>query len=110
MKGMTIQLVVKTQSGTDSIGAPVYTEELVNVYDVLVGTPTADEATEAYSLYGKTCAFVLGIPKTDTNTWTDREVVIFGERYHTIGFPVRGIDANIPLRWNRNVKVERYYG
>lgn len=110
MRGMTVQLVVTTETGTDQFGAPIVTEELVDIDDVLVGSPSSNDATETYSLYGKTCAFVLGIPRTDSHDWTDKEVVIFGERYKTIGFPVRGIDANVPLRWNRNVRVERYYG
>lgn len=111
MRGMTVQLVEQTTEGYDAFGAPiVVSEQLVDIDDVLVGQPSADDAAETYSLYGKTCAFVLGIPKTDEHDWTDREVIIFGDRYRTIGFPMRGIDANIPLRWNRNVKVERFYG
>ena len=108
MKGMTVQLVKKTQISTDPFGAPIYEEELVNVDDVLVGQPTSDDQNNTISLYGKTIAFTLGIPKGDTNDWTDAEVVIWGERFRTIGFPETGIQANIPLRWGKNVKVERY--
>ena len=43
MKGETVQLVVKTQTGTDGWGAPIYTEELVEVEDVLIGQPTSDD-------------------------------------------------------------------
>lgn len=108
MKGMTIQLVNKTQTGTDPFGAPIYEEELIDVDDVLVGQPTADDYNTTTSLYGKTLAFVLGIPKGDEHNWTDAEVVIWGERYRTIGYPETGIQENIPLRWGKNVKVERY--
>lgn len=108
MKGMTVQLVVKTQTGTDALGSPVYTEELVNVDDVLVGQPSTDDVNSDISLYGKRADFVLGIPRGDTHSWTDAEVVIFGNRYRTLGYPECGIDENIPLRWNRNVKVTRY--
>ena len=108
MKGMTIQLVKKTQKGTDSLGSPIYDEELVNVDDVLVGQPSTDDYNTTISLYGKTIAYVLGIPKGDTHDWTDAEVVIWGDRYRTIGYPQTGIQENIPLRWGKNVKVERY--
>lgn len=108
MKGMTVQIVKKTQTSVDPFGAPIYEEELVNVNDVLVGQPTAEELNNTISLYGKTIAFTLGIPKGDTNDWTDAEVVIWGERYRTIGYPETGIQENIPLRWGKNVKVERY--
>jgi hypothetical protein len=33
---------------------------------------------------------------------------IWGERFRTIGYPMTGIQENIPLRWGQNIKVERY--
>lgn len=108
MKGTTIQLVVKTQTGTDAFGAPIYTEELVNVDDVLVGSPTSDEITDSLNLFGKKIVYMLGIPKGDTHTWEDAEVIIWGNRYRTFGYPITGEQANIPLRWGQNVRVERY--
>ena len=108
MKGTTVQLVVKTQSSTDDFGNPVYTEELVSVSDVLVGSPSSDEMTNTLNLYGKTIAYVLGIPKGDTHSWVDTDVIIWGERFRTIGYPTTGEQENIPLRWGQNVKVERY--
>lgn len=108
MKGTTVQLVKTTQTGTNDFGEPIYSEELVNVPDVLVGSPTTDDVTSTLSLYGKKIEYVLGIPKGDTNDWVDAEVVIWGERFRTIGYPTTGEQANIPLRWGQNVKVERY--
>jgi len=108
MKGTTIQLVVKTQSGTDPFGAPIYTEELVDVPDVLVGSPTTDDITDSLSLYGKKIEYMLGIPKGDTHNWVDTDVIIWGNRYRTFGYPITGEQANIPLRWGQNVRVERY--
>lgn len=108
MKGTTVQLVKTTQTGTNDFGEPIYSEELVNVPDVLVGSPTTDDVTSTLSLYGKKIEYVLGIPKGDTNDWVDAEVVIWGERFRTIGYPITGEQANIPLRWGQNVKVERY--
>ena len=108
MKGTTVQFVKTTQTGTNDFGEPIYSEELVNVPDVLVGSPTTDDVTSTLSLYGKKIEYVLGIPKGDTNDWVDAEVVIWGERYRTIGYPTTGEQANIPLRWGQNVKVERY--
>lgn len=108
MKGTTVKLVVQTQTSTDPFGAPIYTEELVPVADVLVGSPSSDDVIQTLQLYGKKIAYVLGIPKGDTHTWTDAIVEIWGERYRTIGFPMTGEQENIPLRWGENVKVERY--
>ena len=111
IKGVTVQLVKKVESGKDPIGNPIYVEQLINVNDVLVGQPTSDEITDSLQLYGKVAAYTLGIPKGDTHTWIDTDVILpapFGGRYHTIGYPTAGIEANIPLKWNAKVKVERY--
>lgn len=108
IKGITVQYIVHTQIGTDQFGAPIYSETAEDVNDVLVGQPTTDDVTTTVSLYGKRVELVLGIPRTDTHEWVDAVVQIRGERYRTIGYPMRGVDENVPLRWNRNVKVERY--
>lgn len=108
MKGTTVQLVKNTQTGTDPFGQPIYEPQLIDVPDVLVGQPSTDDITTTLQLYGKVIAYTLGIPKGDTNDWVDAEVIVFGKRFRTIGFPVTGEQANIPLRWGKNVKVEHY--
>ena len=108
MKGTTVQLVVGTVTGYDPLGNPIETEELVNIDDVLVGQPSTDDITSTIQLYGKRIDYVLGIPKGDTHNWTDATVYIRGEKFRTIGYPMTGEQANIPLRWGKNVKVERY--
>lgn len=127
MKGMTIFLVQKVQIGVDDFGMPVYAqgsypsndrhpaddyypggETLEAVNDCLVGQPSADDLSTTLALYGKKIAYTVGIPKGDTHNWVDAEVEIWGERFRTIGYPETGIQANIPLRWGQNIKVERY--
>ena len=108
MKTITIQLVKKTQIGTDSFGAPIETEELIDIPGCLVGQPTTDDITATMEMYGKHIAYVVGVPKGDDNSWVDTDVVIWGDRYRTIGYPETGIQDNIPLKWGKNVKVERY--
>lgn len=108
MKGTTVQLVRKTQTGYDGFGAPIYAEELIDVADVLVGSPTSDDVTNIMSLYGKMIAYKLGIPKGDEHNWVDTDVIIWGERFRTIGYPETAEQANIPLRWGKVIKVERY--
>ncbi len=108
MKTTTIQLVIKTQTGTDPLGEPICTETTEDIPGVLVGSPSTEELTSTMELYGKHISYVLGIPKGDTHNWIDAEVVIWGERFRTIGYPETGEAANIPLQWGSNVKVERY--
>jgi len=109
--GITIQLVKKTFKENDPLGNPIYTEENVNVDDVLVGEPSSSEVLDTLQVYGKKLAYTLAIPKGDTNDWTDTDVILpapFAGRYRTIGYPTAGIEENIPLKWNSKVKVERY--
>jgi hypothetical protein len=110
MRGITITLKTKTKTGTDPFNRPVYTTSTVDVSDVLVGEPTADDVSNAQVMYGKKVSYCLAIPKGDTNVWEDTEVILpepFAGTYHTIGYPTAGIEENIPLRWNKKVLIER---
>lgn len=108
MKGTTVQLVVNTITSYDPFGAPIEQETLVDVPDVLVGQPSESEITGAMERYGKKVSYTLGIPKSDTHIWYDTDVYIWGDKYRTVGYPVTGEADNIPLRWGKNVLVERY--
>lgn len=108
MRGVSVVLHVKTESGSDEFGAPIYTDTTVTVDNVLIGEPTSDQVMQELNMHGKRLAYVLGIPKGDSNTWTDTEVEFFGEKFKTYGEPTQGIDHLIPLSWNKKVKVERY--
>lgn len=108
MKGTTVQLVVKTQTGTDEFGAPVYEETLETVSDVLIGQPSTNDLADSIDLDGKRIDYVLGIPKGDTHNWVDTEIIFLGQRFKTVGYPQTGIQENIPLRWGQNVKVVHY--
>lgn len=108
IKGITVQLKKKIQTGTDPFGRPIYSEQIINVDNVLIGEPSADDVTSDLSLYGKKLAYTLAIPKGDTNIWEDTEVSFFGQTFRTYGFVSQGIESMIPLDWNKKIKVERY--
>lgn len=111
MKGITITLITKVQSGTDALNRPIYTDKEVEVDNVLVGEPSTDDINNVMSVYGKIVKYTLAVPKGDENTWVDTEVILpapFDGKYRTIGFPTAGIEANIPLKWNKKVMIERY--
>ena len=111
IKGVTVQLLEKTQTGTDGFGSPVWEKSWVPVDNVLVGRPTTEEVTDTMNLHGKTVDYVLAVPKGDAHTWEDAEVILpapFGGTYRTVGYPTAGIEANIPLSWNKKVRLERY--
>jgi hypothetical protein len=108
IKGITIKLYAKTLADTDPFGAPVYIETPIDVGNVLVTQTSSTEVLDIVNLYGKKAVYTLGIPKDDTNDWEDKRVSFFGEDWHTFGIPQEGIEANIPLEWNKKVLVERY--
>ena len=111
MTGVKVMLVEKVQTGVDALNHPIYEANYIEVDNVLVGEPTSDDITNTMALYGKKAKYVLAIPKGDANEWTDTEVILpypFEGKYKTIGYPTAGIEANIPLKWNKKVTVERY--
>ena len=108
IRGITITLYDKEEMGIDGFGKTIYRDIAIPVENVLVGEPSTEEITDTLNLTGKHVAYTLAIPKGDTHTWTDRKVEFFGEVFKTIGAPTQGIEANIPLSWNKKVRVERY--
>lgn len=113
MRGITVTLYETTLIGTDRYNQPVYSETPVEVEDVLVGQPTDEENITSTSLYGKEIKYMLGIPKGDPHDWMEKKVSwtdAYGETHvmKTFGFPIVGIEANIPTRWHKKVRCEAY--
>lgn len=108
MRGVTIQLLQTTETGTDAFNHPIYTEEWIDVDNVLIGEPLSADVLDTYNLTGKRLAYVLAIPKGDTHRWNDTQVQFWGQKFKTIGYPTQGIDSLIPLDWNMKVRVEHY--
>ena len=108
IRGIDVTLYAKTQIGTDVFGAPVYAENAETVHNVLVGEPSADDLVNEMQLYGKRLAYTLAIPKGDAHEWRNVKVEFFGQTFRTYGDVAQGIDALIPLAWNKKVKVEAY--
>jgi hypothetical protein len=108
IKGITVQLLTLTYNGRDRFNRPIYTEKWVDVTNVLVGQPTTEEIEQEKIISGKIVSYILAIPKGDTHNWTDTQVQFFGQTFRTIGIPTQGIDENIPLKWNKKVRVEAY--
>lgn len=108
IKGITVKLTVRTQTGADEFNRPIYKDTTVDVNNILVGEPSADDVVNEMNLSGKRIAYTLAIPKGDVHNWENTVVEFWGMRFRTIGIPTQGIDENIPLCWNKKVKVERY--
>lgn len=106
MRGITVCLAVKTAGEPDPLGAPTYTTVWEDVDNVLVSPAMGQDLLDTFNLYGKRAVYTLGIPKGDAHVWQDTEVCFFGQCFRTIGVPTEGIEALIPLDWNRKVQVE----
>lgn len=108
IKGIPIEIKVRTKIGEDTLNAPIYTEAFETVDNVLIGEPSSEDVINELNLSGKHIVYVLGIPKGDTHDWTNTTVRFWGETFRTVGTPIQGIEDMIPLSWNKKVKVERF--
>lgn len=108
IKGITVTLISKQETGRDPFGEPIYEDVEIEVDNVLISPTTSDDIVNQMTLTGKKAVYTLAIPKGDTNKWEDQEVRFFGETWRVFGVPLQGIDHLIPLDWNKKVTVERY--
>ena len=113
MVGMTVTLINEVEIGVDALGNAVYDDVETIVENVLIGEPTTDDITTANNLYGKHTAYILGIPKGDANNWVDSRVRwtdAYGNirTVKTFGYPITGVEANIPGPWHMKVRCEIY--
>jgi len=108
IRGITVTLHNKVETGRDAFNKPTYTEIPEDIENVLVAPISSTEAQEILDLTGRKVVYQLGIPKGDTHNWEDRRVSFFGKDWQVVGFVTEGIEDMIPLQWNRKVQVERY--
>lgn len=119
IRGTTVTLYERTPKKvdgvpvTDAFHAQIYDETPVRVENVLIGEPSSDEITTATDLYGKRILFMLGIPKGDAHDWTDARVSWTMPNgatmtVRTFGFPIAGIEANVPGPWHMKMRCGAY--
>lgn len=112
IKGITVTLYERKPQMTnnvqdvDEFGVPIFTETPVSVPGVLVTPVTNDAIVTDLQLYGKRSAYELCIPKGDAHDWRDARVEFFGHMFHIFATENEWIPANVPLKWNKKVKVE----
>ena len=108
IKTTSVVLLAETKTGVDAFNRPVYSQTQVTVPGVLIGEPSTDEYNEIWQVHGKHLAYVIALPKGDNHDWIDKDVIVFGKKFHTVGEPTQGIEGNIPLAWNKKVRVAVY--
>ena len=108
IKGITVTLIGKIETGKDPFGNPVFSDAEVPVDNVLVSPTSSDDVVNQLSLTGRKAVYTLAIPKGDTHDWENKEVGFFNQRWRVFGIPLEGIEDLMPLDWNKKVMVERY--
>ena len=109
IQGIPVVLYLQTKTDqVDGFGNPIYKETPTTVDNVLVNPISAEAITSDLQLYGRRGEYELCIPKGDQNDWTNCRVDFFGVSWRVFGPVTEYIEANLPLAWNRKVKVERY--
>lgn len=77
------------------------------IHNVLIGQPMTSQSENAATQTGTILTYTLAIPKGDTHDWTNRIVGFFGSLFRTVGYPLEGIEANVPLDWHKQVNVRK---
>lgn len=108
IKGIPVIILVRKEIGKDEFYKPIYEYKDEVVENVLVAPTSSDDIITSTDLTGKKAVYTLAIPKGDTHDWIDCIVHFYNQEWHTIGYPLEGIEENIPLDWNKKVMVERY--
>lgn len=108
IQGIPVTLIERREIGRDALNAPIYEETETVIENVLVAPATSDDIVDTTDLEGKKLVYTLAIPKGDTHSWIDVKVRFWGRTFKSFGFPTEGIEANIPLDWNKKVTVELY--
>ena len=108
IKGETVTLYERKQTGEDDFHAPVYAETPVEVENVLICPVSAEAVTDASGMEGRRAAYELCLPKGDAHDWDNCRVDFWGKSWRVFGTPLEYMEALVPLSWNRKVKVERY--
>ena len=107
----TVKVILHTMVDSghkDKTNRPIMTDVPVTVENCLYAPVSTDDVINTKNLTGKTAVYQIAIPKGDKNSWENAVVEFLGQKWRTIGFPEEGIEDNIPLQWNKKIKVERY--
>lgn len=108
IKGITVTLYERAQTGMDPFGRPVETETPVQVANVLPAPSTQEDIVNSLQLYGRHAVYDLYLPKGDVHDWKNVRVDFFGERFRSFGPVMEYVGGNVPGPWNRKVQVEKY--
>ena len=109
IQGIPVVIKHKVSTSRDAFGMPIIDHETEEVVENVLVTPlTSEEIAQDFAWYGEKTLYELSIPKGDTHEWEHAEVVFFGQSFKTVGRPREYIEDNLPLNWNKKIRVAAY--
>ena len=108
IQGITIELLIKEEAGTDEFNNMTYNESWTEVKNVLIGEPSAEEILNELNLTGVKVKYAIAVPKGDAHDWKNARVRFCGDEYYVVGDLTGGIEEMIPLDWNKKGYVAKY--
>lgn len=111
MTGTTLTFTLNTQTGTDSMGNPIFSKANVPVADCLIA-PISEPATarEVQAMRQSKDQVRIHIPKAYTGDLSNSDVVWDGKTFHLDSDSVVFMNENTPTRWNRYFRAEAING
>lgn len=111
MVGTTLTFALKTQTGEDSMGNPVFSVANVQVEDCLIA-PISEPSTarEVQAIQQSRDQVRIHIPKAYTGDLSNSDVEWGGKTFHLDSDSVEFMNENTPTRWNRYFRAEAING
>lgn len=107
MIGMTIEFTYRTQTGTDSMGNPVWENDTVEVEDCLIAPITEPStAREQQAMEQSRDQVRVHFPKAYTGSLPHATFEWGGKTFTLDSDSVPFMNENTPTRWNRYVRAE----
>lgn len=111
MKGETVVVSTRVQSGKDMFGNAIYELDSLEVDNVLVAPGEVDDVIESTRPEGSEIHYTLYFPKTfEWLGLENAEIEVRGESFKVIGRPNYWNPDVCPTDWNMVVKVGTTHG
>lgn len=110
MKGETVTVLTRTQTGVDEGNNPTYEQSARNVSDVLVSPSDNADSSDAIRPDGVEIVLTALFPRTYAGSLRGSDVRVRGDLYHVVGDPIAVDGGMRPTRWNRTVNLSRSEG
>ncbi|KFI50572.1 hypothetical protein [Bifidobacterium callitrichos] len=109
MRGETITVIRRVQSGVDEGNNPVYEEQRETVPNVLVDSPDSTDAGDSNRPDGMRVDAVFRFPRDYTGDPLDGcRIILRGDEahpYHVVGHPLPLDGGMQPTKWNMSVEA-----